>query len=541
VNLGNGSITVDQRSLIDAGFLDLVRLGVLPASDPVVRSSLAVVDDTIMRETPSGPGFYRYGTSDAGSEDGYGDCYEPDPTSCSPTGAPWAPTDTGSGHLWPVLDGERGEYEIADGQSSSARTLLTAMRNMTSGQGLEPEQVWEDPAVPASPFGSDPATASIGFEPGQPAGSASPLGWAQAQYARLALDVSAGHNLETPRIVTDRYVADGMPGTVPLTVTSPTPGTTVDSPNVVVTGTSARGAHVDAEASGAAGGTAAIASATADSSGKWSLTVPSSFGSTTITVAATVGGRTAYDQLSVTDVALPGTTVLSVTDPSGDDNGPGTYAYPTASDFHTGAFDLTGMNVSETDSDVYIQVSLANLDPTFGAPFGAQLLDVYIRNPSATSFSTAAAFPSRNYGIAAPDAWSERVEAQGFAPVVWDDASGASLGSAQFVVDQPSKTATIVLPRTAFGDVAPGWVFTATLTGQDGFSSDLARAFTATPQDFSFGVCAPDQPSPICAVAPNAVPKIMDTIPPSGVSQDTELDPTGGLVVIQGVTVPDKP
>ena len=31
---------VDQRSVIDAGFLDLVRLGILPATDPVVRSSL---------------------------------------------------------------------------------------------------------------------------------------------------------------------------------------------------------------------------------------------------------------------------------------------------------------------------------------------------------------------------------------------------------------------------------------------------------------------------------------------------------------------
>jgi glucoamylase len=196
------------------------------------------------------------------------------------------------------------------------------------------------------------------------------------------------------------------------------------------------------------------------------------------------------------------------------------------------------MKVSETDSDVYIQVSLANLDPTFGAPFGAQLLDVYVRNPSATSFSTAAAFASRNYAIAAPDAWSERVEAQGFAPVVWDDASGTSPGSAQLVVDQPSKTATIVLPRTAFGKVTSGWVFTATLTGQDGFSSDQARAFTATPQDFSFGVCASGGTSPICAVAPNTVPKIMDTIPPPGVSQDTELDPTRGQVVIQGVTVP---
>ena len=80
-----------------------------------------------------------------------------------------------------MLSGERGEYDIASGQGSSARTLLTAMQNMTSGQGLEPEQVWEDPDLAASPFGTDPTTASIGFTNGKPAGSASPLTWAQAQ------------------------------------------------------------------------------------------------------------------------------------------------------------------------------------------------------------------------------------------------------------------------------------------------------------------------------------------------------------------------
>jgi glucoamylase len=536
--LGNGSDTYDQRSVVDAGFLELVRLGVLPASDSDVTATLPIIDKYIEVSTPSGPGFYRYGTSDPGTEDGYGDCYVPDPTNCSPTGAPWPPTDTGSGHLWPVLGGERGEYDVAAGNRAGARTLLRAMRNMTSGQGLEPEQVWEDPPVPPSPFGTDPAIASIGFAPGHPAGSASPLTWAQAQYARLALDLSAGRNLETPAIVTARYVTRGMPGSLPLSVTSPASGSEISTATFTVIGTTAPGARVDAEGVGTLGGAAAIASTRADSSGKWSLQLPSSFGSTTVTVTATLGRRTGYTQLSVTNVTLPGTTVLSVTDPAGDDNGPGTYAYPTSPDFQPGAFDLTGLRVSETSSDVYIQVSIANLAPTFGAQFGAQLLDVYVRNPSAASFSTTAAFPSRNYTIAPADAWSERLEAQGFAPVVWVDPSGASLGSGQLVVDQGSKTATLVVPIGAFGKVGSGWVFTVTLTGQDGFSSDQARAFTATPGAFTFGVCAVGETSPICSVDPNTVPKVVDTIPPPGVSQDTELDPTLGPVVIQGVTVP---
>src|SRR3954452_11297392 len=65
-NLGNGSIDADQLRVIDQGFLDLTRLGALSASDPDVKQSLAVVDSVIRR----GNGFYRYGTSAAGTEDG---------------------------------------------------------------------------------------------------------------------------------------------------------------------------------------------------------------------------------------------------------------------------------------------------------------------------------------------------------------------------------------------------------------------------------------------------------------------------------------
>jgi glucoamylase len=538
LNLGNGSIFADQRSVVDGGFLELVRLGILPASDPTVRASLAVIDGTIERQTPSGPGFYRYGTSTSGSEDGYGDCYEPDPTSCSPSGKPWPPTNVGSGHLWPVLDGERGEYDVAAGQPGGARTLLGAMAAMTSGQGLEPEQAWEDPPLAPSPFGTDPQTASIGFATGQPAGSASPLTWAQGQYARLALDLSAHRNLETPGIVTDRYLDHGMPGALALTVTSPANGASVDASSVTVTGTTAPGAIVAAQADGPAGGTAATASTTADSTGRWTLALPTTFGSSTITVTATRGRSTGYAQLSVTNVALPGTAVLTATDPSGDDDGPGTYAYPTAADFSPGAFDLLGMQVGQTATDVYLQVKIRSLASTFGSAFGAQMLDVYVRDPAAGAHSTAAAYPQRNYSIAGPDAWTQRLEAQGFASPIWESASGASLGNPQLIVDQPSGTATLVVPRSAFGTVGSGWVFTAALTGQDGFEPDKARAFAATAQPYAFGVCRAGVSSPICAVDPSTVAKVMDTITPADVSQDSELDPTRGPVSLQGVAVP---
>jgi len=538
-NLGNGvQPDVDQRAVIDAGFLELVRLGVLPANDPDIENSVSVVDKVIERSTGNGPGFYRYGTNPNKSADGYGDCFQPSLSTCQIQGEPWPTTNNGTGHLWPVLSGERGEYDIASADRTDATGLLSAIAKMTSGDYLEPEQVWENAELPASPFGSDPTTASIGFENGQPVGSASPLTWAQATYARLAIDLGAGRNVETPGIVTDRYVTNGMPGTLPVTITAPTGGATVDTATVAVTGTTTPAAKVVAEASGFLGGAAAIASTTADGSGHWSLTLPVSFGSSTITVTATRGRSTGYAQVSVSSSAVPGTTVFSTTDPSGDDNGPGTYAYPTSSSFTAGSFDLTGMRINQTDSQVFITFSFRTLVPTFGNPFGAQMLDVYVHQPGAATSSTAAAFPQRNYTIAPADAWNERIEVQGFASPVWIDPSGNGVGSAVFVPDDGTQTATLELPIAQFGKVASGWTFTVALTGQDGFSPDQARGFAPAPQDFAFGVCEPGGSSPICAVDPGSVPKVMDTFTPAGVDQKTELDPTRGAVVLQGVTVP---
>ena len=156
-SLGNGGPTLDQRDVVDGGFQELVRLGELPVSDPDVQASLGVWDKQIAVSTPSGTGYYRYGNSAAqGSADGYGDCYQPSQTSCSTVGAPWAPTGTGTGHLWPVLSGERAESDVAEGNLSGAASLLTAMENFSSGVGLVPEQAWEDPDLPGFPVRQRP-------------------------------------------------------------------------------------------------------------------------------------------------------------------------------------------------------------------------------------------------------------------------------------------------------------------------------------------------------------------------------------------------
>jgi glucoamylase len=161
-----------------------------------------------------------------------------------------------------------------------------------------------------------------------------------------------------------------------------------------------------------------------------------------------------------------------------------------------------------------------------------------VHTPGAATTSTAAAFPTRNYTIDSSGAWSQRLEVQGFAGPVWQDASENSVGTPQVLMSQSDGTITIALPESAFGTPGPGWGFTVVMTGQDGFSSDQARGFAPTPQTFLFGVCAPGGTAPVCSAPPDTVPKAMDVTTPEGVSQATELDPTRGPVVIQPVTVP---
>jgi glucoamylase len=413
------------------------------------------------------------------------------------------------------------------------------MTTSASGIGLVPEQVWEDPNLSASPYGSDPTSASIGFVDGQAAGSASPLTWAQAQELRLIVDLGAGRTVDTPRITTDRYVTHPAPGGATVTLSSPTSGSTIEGGTTIVSGTTTPNATVSIETQDTDTASAATTvSTTADSTGAFTATVQIGFGTNVISVAATSGTSTGFAQTQVVGDVVGGTTVLDVTH-TGTHDGPGTYQYPTASAFTAGSFDVNRFQVITANGEVYLRLTLANLTPTFGATMGAQLLDYYVHDPAATSTSTAAAYASRNYTISPTDAWNQLIEVQGFASPVWKNASGAPVGTPTAVVASTlTNTITVALPQSQFGTPGSGWTFTIALTGQDGFSSDQARAFTTNPGAYTFGVCASGNNAAICSLNASTVPKVMDTITPSTVTQENELNPTIGPVVLEGVTVP---
>ena len=229
-NVGNGGPTLDQRDVIDAGFLELSRLGMFSADDPVFANSLGVVDATIKSDTDSGPGWHRY------NGDGYGD----DGTD----GHPWAPSGKGTGHLWPALTAERAEQSLQIGDRASAAQLLDAMARYSSGVGLIAEQGWEFPDLAASPFGTDPTIASIGFVNGKPAGSASPLVWSAGSFVRLAADLRAHRLVDQPANTVERYI-DNTQGQTTLTITAPADNIAVSGSPLTVSGTTEPGNQVD--------------------------------------------------------------------------------------------------------------------------------------------------------------------------------------------------------------------------------------------------------------------------------------------------------
>jgi glucoamylase len=185
----SGPSAVDQRAVVDTSYLELVRLGVKPANDPNIVQSLDVVDDQLGFITPNGTFWHRY------NFDGYGE---------QPDGSPWdigfPPCGSSTctepqatiGRIWPIFAGERGEYQLAAGDTAAGR--LQSMADAGSPGYMLSEQVWDE-NPPSGP----------GFPPGEGTLSATPLAWTHAQYVRLARSIDAGSPVEQPSIVAQRY------------------------------------------------------------------------------------------------------------------------------------------------------------------------------------------------------------------------------------------------------------------------------------------------------------------------------------------------
>jgi glucan 1,4-alpha-glucosidase len=415
-DFGNAAGVHLEKAVVDAGFLDLVRLGVKAPNDPYVAESLAETDASLATDTPSGRVWHRY------TFDGYGEKAD---------GSPWALNTPGTkGRAWPLLSGERGEYEVANGRSGLSH--LQTMANTANDGFMIPEQVWDQP---------EPAPAPYGYQPGKATGSASPLAWAMAQYVRLARAIDAGRPVETPTVVAQRYASGAQRSVPALELTSPADRTVADRPQVTVSGTT--------DATQVYIGVGDDVQAVTPQAGAFEATVPLALGGNKITVVALADdGGTSMRQVTVVSF---GTRLAGLTDPSGDDNGPGTYVYPTASVYRPGIFDLTGLDIYvHGDDTLFVATIRGEVTNDFGGQgISHQRFNVYVGSGTGDAVP---ALPGTNMNTASP--WTQAIVGDGrFDTAGVYTPAGTRTAAGQILAVPETHQIAVVVPSSAVAGV----------------------------------------------------------------------------------------
>ena len=166
--------------IVSPDALALVRFGLRAPDDPRILNTVKVVDALLRVRLPQGPCWYRY------NGDGYGEHED---------GSPF--DGTGIGRPWPLLSGERANYELAAGRPKSAEALLAVMENSTGDTRLIPEQVWDSDDIPEREL----------FR-GKASGSACPLVWAHSEYIKLRRSLADGKIFDQPAQPVQRYLVE---------------------------------------------------------------------------------------------------------------------------------------------------------------------------------------------------------------------------------------------------------------------------------------------------------------------------------------------
>lgn len=409
----------EERAILDAGFLELVRLGVKAPNDPHVVESLAETDHSLATDTPSGRMWHRY------THDGYGERAD---------GSPWTLATGGIGRLWPLLSGERGEYELASGRDALSH-LRTMHRSANDGYMI-PEQVWDRP---------EPT--SYGHVFGKGTGSAGPLAWAMAQYVRLAQGIAHGSPVETPRVTRHRYVTGPELDPPALNLTSPGGGVRVaDSDTIRLTGTTdghalyvgVNGENQRVTLQRGPGG-----QATFDAT----IELPELRNQVVIVAE----GRRGATNTATRTVLSYGDPVGSLADIAGDDIGPGTYVYPANPVYQPGTFDLTGTGVYDRGDQVAVVTGIAGeiANPWGGDQISHQRINVYIGTGDGAA---TAALPGTNMNTAT--SWDRVVVTDGrFNSAGLYDAGGNKVGDVELVAIPETRQIVTLFDRADLGAI----------------------------------------------------------------------------------------
>lgn len=134
---------------------------------------------------------------------------------------------------------------------------------------------------------------------------------------------------------------------------------------------------------------------------------------------------------------------VSFDDPKGDDNGPGTYIYPTDSVYRPGSFDLTRLTITKNgdQAEFSVDVNSSLEDPWgMGVGFSVQMVFIFIKNAPG---GHADGLPGLNVKFAPGNEWNKVV-------ILSPQKKARVVGEAQ--TKAPKLVADIVVPNTTRGN-----------------------------------------------------------------------------------------
>ena len=194
------------------------------------------------------------------------------------------------------------------------------------------------------------------------------------------------------------------------------------------------------------------------------------------------------------------TVILAVSDPQGDDHGPGAYTYPTDSVFQAQVFDLKTFIVSYDEKNLIFKFAFYGPIPNpWGSPnnLAVQTLDVYVDKDPGQDTGTRPLLPGRNATLAKGYGWEYAIWAEGWTPQILapdtatlepKQVTGVSF---KIIVDPASSTVTLRVPLATFGEGDPAaWAYTAAVLGQEGYPSTgvwRVRDVSASSEQWRFG------------------------------------------------------
>ena len=223
------------------------------------------------------------------------------------------------------------------------------------------------------------------------------------------------------------------------------------------------------------------------------------------------------------------TLVFEMTDPTGDDNGPGTYVYPTNDVFQPGVFDLTKFQVTYNGTHVVFKVYVANLgDNPWNGPNGfcLQFPHIFVRtsdedgNTSAFGLNVVIANDSAwHFALLLAPGWEENPVPQGQRAALYYANGTVIVQDGDFkVYGDPAKNAIIaevskkLLPDT---EHIANWSYVVVVTSYDGYGPDRIRPFGVDAGEWTVGVGKEFA----SAVAVGVIPRIMDLLAPTADDQ----------------------